>query len=733
MSGIHFIDLLVIAAYLCVILYLGKRSSHTTGSQEGFFLAGRKLGKLYQFFLNFGNATDANGAVSTATLVYQQGASGSWQAFQTVFMNPYYWFMNMWFRRVRLVTVAELFEERLSSRNLAKIYAFYQVAYVIFFIGWANLIGYNVTASLLPKPESSWTAEERVQVEQFREYRRLQKTDPAVMTPQERKDFETLGDLYAAKRLRASVSYIQPLHFYIGFTLIVGFYLFVGGMTGAARNEILQGVLIVTFSVLLIPFGFHALGAMGGGASGVEVLRSRVPEEMLQLLGAPGSGFVSMSGLLAILLVSIIQINGIMGNMGVSGSAKNEYAARFGAVSGTYAKRIMIIMWSFVGIIGFAFFFGGKLSDPDVVWGELSRQLLQPWPGLFGLMLAGLLAAMMSNIATNSMAASALFVRNVYNYMATEEERKKHGVLAGRLAIMVVLLLGMCVALGMNDIVSFINLQLTVNVPWGAAIVLMFLWRRLSRAAVWWCVGLSAFITILVPYTVQYVPSLAQSPALVQKTQPLPIVYKVGSSAESLESIAKAKGTKVDKLAKLNNFAPTAQVPAGTVLTLFPAPAQVAMYFNKVVHMTPEDLNSPYVGKGRFNFEAWLLQKTGVVNLSHMTKPDLQAVQFYFDGILPFVVLILISLLSHEPEHEKIDYFFGKMKTPVGATPELEIATMEETRRNPHRFDHTKLFPKSSWEWTKWDKVDTVGFVVCLGVSGAIVGLFLMLLRICAG
>jgi hypothetical protein len=43
------------------------------------------------------------------------------------------------------------------------------------------------------------------------------------------------------------------------------------------------------------------------------------------------------------------------------------------------------------------------------------------------------------------------------------------------------------------------------------------------------------------------------------------------------------------------------------------------------------------------------------------------------------------------------------------------------------------LFPKSNWEWTKWDKVDAIGFVACLGVSAAIVGLFLVLLRICAG
>ena len=730
MSGINLIDALVVAAYLGIVLYLGKRAASHSKSEEGYFLAGRKLGKLYQFFLNFGNATDANGAVSTATLVYQQGASGAWQAFQTVFMNPYYWFMNVWFRRVRLVTVAELFDERLSSRNLAKLYAFYQVLYIVFFIGWANLIGYNVTASLLTKPEASYTVEEKQQVEQFREYRRLEGTKAADMTPKERADFEKLSDLYTAKRLHASISYVEPWQFYLGFTAIVGFYLFMGGMTGTARNEILQGILIVTFSVLLIPFGFHALA--GGGHSGVEVLRERVPGAMLELLGAPGSGFVSLSALLAILLVSIIQINGIMGNMGVSGSAKNEYAARFGAVSGTYAKRIMIIMWSFVGLIGFAYFAGGGLSDPDVVWGELSRKLLTHWPGLFGLMLAGLLAAMMSNIATNSMAASALFVRNVYNYLGDGQAKKERGVFVGRIAIMTVLVLGMIVALGMNDIVAFINLQLTVNVPWGAAIVLMFFWRRLSRAAVWWCVGLSALLTILIPYGVQYVPSLAHRTALVQKTEPRVTYYTVGNAPESVRSIAAAQKVVPTKLAKINELSADAVVPAHTVIKLF-APDSVSMYFLKVVRINPEDLNSPLTGTGRFNFEAWLVQKAGLVNLKAMTKPDLQAVQFYFDGALPFIVLFLVSFLTKAPEREKVNYFFGKMKTPVGATPELEVATMEETRRNPGRFDHTKLFPHSNWEWTKWDKTDTVGFVICLGVSAAIVGLFLFVLRACAG
>ena len=65
----------------------------------------------------------------------------------------------------------------------------------------------------------------------------------------------------------------------------------------------------------------------------------------------------------------------------------------------------------------------------------------------------------------------------------------------------------------------------------------------------------------------------------------------------------------------------------------------------------------------------------------------------------------------------------------IGAQQQLEAAALEATRRYPARFDHTKLFPGSSWEFCRWDRVDTIGFVVCCALSAAIVGLFLFVLK----
>ncbi len=151
-----------------MILYMGRRASESTSGQEGFYLADRKLGTVYQMFLNFGNATDANSAIGTASLVYQKGASGVWLSLQTLFLNPYYWFMNPWFRRVRLITVGDLFEDRFGSRKLASLYAVFQmIVAIVVVIGFSNFVGYKVSSSLLLKPESAWTETEQQSVANY--------------------------------------------------------------------------------------------------------------------------------------------------------------------------------------------------------------------------------------------------------------------------------------------------------------------------------------------------------------------------------------------------------------------------------------------------------------------------------------------------------------------------------------------------------------------------------------
>lgn len=678
-GSLHLVDLLVILAYLGLVIYIGRRAISAAASEEGFFLAGRKLGKAYQFFLNFGNATDANGAVSTSSLVYQKGASGVWLSLQTLFMNPYYWFMNPWFRRVRLVTVADLFEDRFGSKALARFYAIFQIfATVIVIIGFGNLVGYKVTASLLVKPEVQWTQVERQSVEGYKEMKLLQgQAKVTALTQVETERLDRLLERNKRGELRSYISWLDSptgkWSYYIIYTVIVGAYIVMGGLAAAAVNEALQGMLIVVFSFMLIPFGLQAIG-------GWDQLAERVPPAMFDLLGG-GAGGIGGWELAGIFLISIVQIHGIIGNMAVAGSARNEFAARFGAVSGTYAKRVMIILWALCGLIAIAIYQGADaLSDPDAAWGSMALLLLKP--GFLGLMMAGLLAANMSTIAAQTMAVSALFTRNVYKYLRPSTD--DHGmVVAGRWAIVVILSCGVYAAANMNDVYSVVQLLLTVNVPFGAAVMLIYFWRRLTAPAVWSAVIVSALLNIIFPSLIgPRIDAIALSPSLTAQTGDLT--------------------------------------------------HRSAVFFDSVARQNPDDPASPLVGLNRFHLELYVLDRCGL-DVAALSPSGRNAARFIYDGLFPFLVLIVVSLLTKAPERARTDFFFGKMKTPVGATPEAELAAMEETRQKPHRFDETKLLGvHSNWEFTKWDKVDAVGFVACLAVSGAILTGFWLLLRAAA-
>src|SRR6185295_13503805 len=245
----------------------------------------------------------------------------------------------------------------------------------------------------------------------------------------------------------------------------------------------------------------------------------------------------SVLSLCGILLVSIVQNGGLSHNMGICGSAKNEFAARSG-VSGNYLKRFMIILWAFTGLIAVAVFGRGGLSDPDSTWGALSNKLLGP--GLVGLMLAGVLAGTMSTLAAKALAISSLFVRNVYRQIWPDISQDT-GVFYARCTIVAVLILGTASALLMGDFYSIVNIVLTVNIPFGAAVLTTFWWRRVTVPAVWACVVVSTLVILVIPWTASAIPAITTDAGLAQmSTKP---------------------GTGI--------------------------------YFNSVVHQSPQDISSP--------------------------------------------------------------------------------------------------------------------------------------------
>ena len=337
--GFHPLDIAIIAVYLFAITYIGKKVSGRIHTEDDFFLAGRSMNKVFQFFLNMGILSDANSAVRTASFTFHKGLGGVWLMLIGVFTGPYYWFMAGWFRRVRLVTMAELFEERFKSKLLPSLYAVVGIWLSILIMGVGYKASLRTFQAMTIKPTEQCTEAERDMLRRFETYRRYEtqykagQLDPARVT-----EYRALDSLYQQGKIASYVSYTLPFWFYVVYTVFVGLYIIMGGLKAAAMTDTIQGVLIIVFSVILIPLSLVRLG-------GWDAFSARIPDQMLFVFGS-GSNEFAWNSIAALVLITIVGITGHQGNMSMYGAAKDELTARIASIGGAYTKRLLTIVWA---------------------------------------------------------------------------------------------------------------------------------------------------------------------------------------------------------------------------------------------------------------------------------------------------------------------------------------------------------------------------------------------------
>ncbi|MFI4912889.1 MAG: sodium:solute symporter [Sedimentisphaeraceae bacterium JB056] len=671
--GLHIIDVLIIVFYMFGMLYIGQRLSKQVSGETDFYLAGRKLGKLYQFFLMFGGATDANGAATVAAEVFRQGVSGVWIGLQMMFATPFYWFYNVWFRRVRLISMADLFEDRFNNKKLAAIFAVYAILLASTMVGFGYLAAGKTMQAMLIKSPEKYTATESQMIAEFSEYNSIkEKITSDSATEAEIERYDTLENMHLKGQLKGYVSYLgdTPIFFYILYGAIVAFYVICGGFRAAVVTNLVQGLLIIVFSIILIPFGLAKLGGFTG-------LHAAVPSDMFDLFGSSSLSEYNWFSISSMILLVAVSVNGGYANMAGGGSAKDEYSARVGVVTGAFGKRFMMMAWALAGLIAFGLF-KDQIADPDQTWGYLSKSLLGT--GILGVMIAGILAANMSSMDSSSLCISALFVRNLYTPIFPDKS-EKHYVFVGRVVIFVILTLGLFVAVKSTGIISLMKVLLALPVAFGSVVMLIFFWRKLTVAAIYTEVISFLLIFVALPAILVQFDSFKRLPAI------------------TVQSIAETDG------------------------------GVNAIFFDKVAKADSDDPDSVDVGIGRFNIEVYIASIMGFP-VENFSRAGLLGTRFLVNIIFPFVVLILVSLFTKTPDKQILDRFYVRMKTPIAPTLEEDEIEVQKSYEMPHRFDHKKLFPKSSWEFCKWTKTDTYGFILCWIATGVIVWMFMWILGI---
>jgi Na+/proline symporter len=698
--GLHPLDTAIVFAYIVVLLAIGQYLSRKTKTEDDFFLAGRKLGKWFQFFLNFGNMTDPSSAPATASSVYKQGIGGIWLLLILLFLTPYYWFMSIWFRRVRLTTMADLFEDRFDSRFLTSLYAVFAILVAILNIGFGNIIALKTLQPIMIKSPASYNQADNQMLADYKDYQTLHKLrEQVALSPEQKKRYEIVKGLYDLGRIHPYVSCLEPLTFYILSSLLVTAFIVMGGLTATAMVNALQAVLVMIISVILIPFGLMRIGGFSG-------MHARVPAQMFQIFGDANLSEYTWYSIGALLLMSFVGINAAGGNMNIGGSAKDELAARMGSVTGGFGKRFMTIAWGMTGLIALALW-GPNQADADQTWGRLTLFLLPV--GLIGLMIVGILGGKLAALGAQTIVLSALVVKNLYEPLFPGRT-ERHYMFVARISVPIILGSGILVALWLGKAISLLKFIMAIGVTWGAPVFLIFQWRRLTKTAVIVQVITTILFIGVIPYLISALPALRQSADFTVMTRENVSMVRAAATTEDVRNgHAKQPG---EMISKEHHSEP------------------VPLFFEDgVARKNPADPDSPKEGIGRFNIEIYLVALVGM-NVRNFSPPMIMTVRFVVDSVLPILILIAVSYVTRAGDSKKLARFYARLKTPVGPTPEADAAAVATSYDHPSCFDHTKIFPKSNWEFTKWDKQDLIGFLACCASVAAILLIFKGLLMI---
>ncbi len=714
-----FLDTLVLLIYFVGMGVIGFLCHKRARKQSDYFLGGRRFGKLLQAFAAFGAGTGSADPVNTARTTFTNGLSGMWSVMYWLFVTPFYWITAVWYRRMRHITLGDWFVERYESKRLGAAYAVFGV---LFFMVYTSML-----LSAIGK----------------------------VAAP-------LMGNTLAFGSTEIAIEYVLvPV---IGAAVIL--YGALGGISAAYYTDVVQGIAIILLSVLLIPFGLSALVAKFGDPetmglmSGFGIMHEQLSDHYFRIVGSTRA---SDFPLLLIVLVVVVNLLGIAVTPHFiatgGGTAKTEMNARVGLVVGNFAKRFCTVGWALTALIILALMADSPelAADPDKAWGVGSRVLLgSAGCGLVGLMLACLLAALMSSADCYMIVSSALVVRNVYVPYFAPDASDERCVGVAQLTGAIVIIGAAVISLSIMNVFEQLMLTWIVPLVFAAPFWVGMYWRRATTAGAWTAVAYGLLAFFVLPWVLPVcMPGLRASPDYVVTNH---IVETTVTRAAAPADIARRRADTAiwDQKHAAAAAAADSGVAQAAAEALGPRPVALqigdpvtetsrtggkAIFWSggvkpdgdvafRALAETESDgvrrvvqrYDCPLRGQGSFNLDLLVFKWLGA-DLAGKSDAVLRALGMPSKIVMPFVVMIVASLLSKRNGRAALDRLYVKMKTPVQPDPAADLRELEASYAAPTRFDHRKLFPRSDFEVQRPTGADIAGFVLSFALCFGIIGL----------
>jgi SSS family solute:Na+ symporter len=726
MFGLSVLDLAVIVLYFAVVIAIGFWSMRRISNQEDYFLAGRRFGKFIQTFAAFGQGTSVDTCVGVTMATYSNGAGGIWASLLYLFATPLYWMVIPWMRRLRLLTLGDFFEERYGSKKMAAVYA------VIGSIGMMAIISVGFSAmtktvlALAPKQVCQLSVQETAEYEMAVELETLRAKDYSTLTAEQQ---DRLAELIQKNPSKFFSHINQNVLIWI-VCLIVMAYAVLGGLEAAFLTDTIQGIFIIILSLLLIPFGWAKINTIYGGTTPLDAMGTvhrQLPESFFQILGSPAAMDFTWYYIIALSIMATINVV-IQPNMLVAnGSAKGEYECRFGFVTGNFMKRFVTVFWGFFALMAVVLYHD-KVHNPDLVWGYATLDLLGPIKlGLVGLMIACLMAALMSTADCLMITCSSLLTHNLYKPLFPDKS-EKHYISAGRIIGGMVVIGAAMIAVQFDTILQILKFMWELNVMVAASFWLGMKWRTANKIGAWSSIITATVLFFVLPLLIpQLWPTLRTNQYLLKLTRPQPITQQYSARQMDIDQRTQEilSWQKLSAEQKTISPEPMPLQPGRKFLKTYIMP-ETSIFWTKGIKV---EKNGQHSGSGMLNLELVVYDKLGF-DLAKNRYALNETIRILTRTFIPFIVLIVVSLLTRRDEKAMLDRFFVKMKTPVDTSHVEDARQLAESHAMPHRFENKKLFPHSNWEFDKWDKTDIIGFLASIMVATAVVAMLYFLVSI---
>jgi solute:Na+ symporter, SSS family len=717
MFGISITDVVVVVVYTILMIGIGLVAMFRVKDQEDFFLGGRRFGKFFQMFSAFSQAAGSDTAVGTVTMTYRDGAGGICSHLNLLWATPLYWFTAPWYRRMRLLTMGDFFSERYQSRAMAMFYSLVASFFLVTVIG-IGLKGVSLAVlGITLKPTSALTAAEQSEYGKALRLETLSKRNlPGGLNAGELNELQSLR-LEAPRHEFSYLSEPQLVWFLVA---VVFIYSVTGGLKAAIWNNSIHGTLILALSVLLIPFAVARLNALHGG-SGIlaagQALHRELPGRFFSMFGSTQNADFTWYFIAALSVMATLNVAVQPNQFTTNASARNEFAARLGFMAGNFIKRFCTVLWGATGLLAYALY-SRDIQNPGLAWGHATHDLLGAAGfGLIGLMIACLFSAFHSTAATLMISASSLFTKNVYEPLFPGRS-EAHYLVVGRLAGAAVLVASAWMCIAYHTLLEMLKFFWEYNAVLAASFWCGLKWRRATRAGAWASMLTAFTLFLLLPSILPLVfPSLRTNPAFLATTREQILKQRYVASARDVQE----RRREIENWRGPGHPPPPLRV-GETLAHTYSIPPRAIFWAEGI-----REINGSKRGEGLFRPEMVLFSRF----FDPAQNPNAlnETFRYAYKILLPFLVLIGISLLTKPDESREVQRFFLRMRVPV------RMSRLEDERAVRAAYDIPKsthavlLFPNSQFEFLKWDREDAAGFLTGCLLAVAVVGLLYWVLH----